>query len=336
VIPPTAMGSPIPGLTKTVTTPMATSSPTSGPKETVIAPTSNQTTGSSVPDVPLCPTHDPTKWHSLWDTARGCHYDHEHGALPFTSEVAAAFPGFDLRGMLCGVEIGHCVPSGPTEHSHKHGGFKWNVQLKHPEGCAGHEGATIGVDGSVIQYHGFGNYAIELEASVHSVVALLRQCSTGSPNDYGYVYVSQHVSYGEVASPYQGDLLPYPYYSVPAYDPAFGQYLTVGCIGEKLTVKEVTAAITLTRPEPITQTPIGAVNQRAQERDLSTRLCSRFSGDCEILTRCSIGETRATHTHSSGYAVLMALHTSRLDVNTITPPHRCMKFKGQSRLHGIT
>ncbi|HZJ25222.1 MAG TPA: hypothetical protein VFD54_18025 [Anaerolineales bacterium] len=235
VIPPTAMGSPIPGLTKTVTTPMATSSPTSGPKETVIAPTSNQTTGSSVPDVPLCPTHDPTKWHSLWDTARGCHYDHEHGALPFTSEVAAAFPGFDLRGMLCGVEIGHCVPSGPTEHSHKHGGFKWNVQLKHPEGCAGHEGATIGVDGSVIQYHGFGNYAIELEASVHSVVALLRQCSTGSPNDYGYVYVSQHVSYGEVASPYQGDLLPYPYYSVPAYDPAFGQYLTVGCIGEKLT-----------------------------------------------------------------------------------------------------
>jgi hypothetical protein len=46
--------------------------------------------------------------------------------------------------------------------------------------------------------------------------------------------MSQHVSYGEVVSPYQGDLLMYPYYSVPVYDPAFGPYLTVGCIGEKL------------------------------------------------------------------------------------------------------
>jgi hypothetical protein len=165
---------------------------------------------------------------------RGCHYDHEHGTNPFTAEVAAAFPGFDLRALLCGLEIGHCVPSGPTEHSHKHGGFKWNVQLRHPEGCTGFEGAPIGVNGSVVQIHGFGNYAIELEASVHSAIALLRQCSTGSPNDYGYLYVSQHVSYGEVASPYQGDLLMYPYYSVPHYDPAFGQYLTVGCIGQKL------------------------------------------------------------------------------------------------------
>src|SRR5215207_8538864 len=84
------------------------------------------------------------------------------------------------------------------------------------------------------------------------------------------------------------------------------------------------------------QTPIGAVNQLAQERDLSAPLWSRFSGDCEIPTRCLIGETRATHTHSSGYAALMALHMFRLDVNTTTPPRRCMKFKGRSRLHGIT
>jgi hypothetical protein len=245
-IKPTAIGSPIPGPIKTVIAPTAKGSPIPGPiktliapAETVIAPTSTRTTGTTgagapYSEAPLCPTHDHTRWHGLWDYRLGCHYDHEHGTFPVTSEVAAAFPGFDLRAMLCSVEIGHCVPSGPTEHTHKHGGFKWNVQLRHPEGCAGHEGATIGVDGSVIQYHGFGNYAIELEASVHSVVALLRQCSTGNPNDYGYVFVSQHVSYGEIASPYQGDLLMYPYYSVPAYDPAFGQYLTVGCIGEKL------------------------------------------------------------------------------------------------------
>ncbi|HJS19133.1 MAG TPA: hypothetical protein VJ785_10300 [Anaerolineales bacterium] len=239
VIAPTATSSSMPGPHHTVSAPMTTSLPVPGLTQTGIAVTATRTTGTTGPgapraDAPLCPSHDPAKWHGLWDSARGCHYDHEHGTYPFTSEVAAAFPGFDLRALMCGLEIGHCIPSGPTEHSHKHGGFKWNVQLSHPQDCAGHEGATMGVDGSVIQIHGFGNYAVELEASVHSVVGLLRQCTTSNPNDYGYVFVSQHVSYGEVASPYQGDLLMYPYYSVPAYDPAFGPYLTVGCIGEKL------------------------------------------------------------------------------------------------------
>jgi hypothetical protein len=37
-----------------------------------------------------------------------------------------------------------------------------------------------------------------------------------------------------VVSPYQGDLLSYPYYSVPPYDTPRGPYLTVGCIGQKL------------------------------------------------------------------------------------------------------
>ena len=246
--------SPIPGLTKTVIAPGVTSSPDPYVTKTMIAPvvtlspmpvpndtrsTPTQSTGTTGPgapfaDAPLCPTHDPTKWHGLWDGERGCHYDHEHGSSPFTAEVAATFPNFDLRALLCGVEIGHCVPSGPTEHSHKHGGFKWNVQLRHPEGCTGFEGAPTGVDGSVIQVHGFGNYAIELEASVHSVVALLRQCSPGNPNDYGYVFVSQHVSYGQVISPYQGDLLSYPYYTVPPYDTPRGPYLSVDCIGQKL------------------------------------------------------------------------------------------------------
>jgi hypothetical protein len=238
-IKPTPAGLPTKGPVKTVIAPTARSSPTPGSPATVIAPTSTRTTGTSgagaaFPEAPLCPSHDPMKWHGLWDSARGCHYDHEHGTLPFTAEVAAAFPGFDLRALMCGFEIGNCIPSGPTEHSHKHGGFKWNVQLRHPEGCLGFEGAPIGVDGSVIQIHGFGNYAIELEASVHSVVALLRQCSTGNPNDYGYVFVSQHVSYGQVISPYQGDLLQYPYYAVPQYDTPRGPYLSVDCVGQKV------------------------------------------------------------------------------------------------------
>lgn len=240
---PITTSSPVAVLTKTMIAPTTTSSPIPGPQTTIIAPThtmaaptATQTTGPGAPraDAPLCPSHDPTKWHGLWDSARGCHYDHEHGTVPFTQEVAAAFPGFDLRTLLCGIEVGTCVPSGPTEQSHKHGGFKWNVQLKHPEGCAGFEDATVGVDGSVIQVHGFGNYAVELEASVHSVVALLRQCTTSSPNDYGYVFVSQHVSYGQIISPYQGDLMVYPYYTVPPFDTPRGPYLSMDCIGQKL------------------------------------------------------------------------------------------------------
>ena len=238
-IKPTAMSSPIPGPMKTVIAPMATSSPIPGTKPTVIVSPTIQVTGprpdgGPYPDAPLCPTHDPTKWHGLWDSARGCHYDHEHGTLPFTPDVAAMFPDFDLRALLCGMEVGNCIPSGPTEHTHKHGGFKWNVQLSHPEGCAGFEDASIGVNGSVIEFHGFGNFAMELEATFHSAIALLRQCTTANPNDYGYVFLDQDVSYGEVVSPYQGDLMIYPYYSVPSYDPSFGPYLTVGCIGEKL------------------------------------------------------------------------------------------------------
>jgi hypothetical protein len=190
------------------------------------------------PEAPLCPdtglNHNVNLFHTLWDASRGCHYDHEHGQNPFTAEVAAAFPGFDLQALMGGVQIGHTNFSGPTENTAKHGGFKWNVQLQHPEGCKGFEGATNGVNGSAIQIHGFGNYAIELEATVHSSNALFRQCNEANPGDYGYVYVVQHVSYGEIVSPYQGDLLTYPYYISPTWDPLRGMYLSVGCIGEKL------------------------------------------------------------------------------------------------------
>src|SRR5687768_16833524 len=114
------------------------------------------------PDAPLCPdsgeAHDNNLFHTLWDGARGCHYDHEHGQYPFTPEVAAAFPGFDLPALLGPgrAGVGHTNPSSPMENTHKHGGFKWNVQLEHAEGCDPFEGSTLGVDGSVIQYHGFG------------------------------------------------------------------------------------------------------------------------------------------------------------------------------------
>ena len=210
---------------------------------TQLSLTSNQPSTSATglmtimpyPEAPLCPdtgeAHDPSLFHTLWDEERGCHYDHEHGQNPFRPEVTAVFSGFDLKALLGGVEIGHTNPSSPMENTHKHGGFKWQVLLAHPNGCAGHEGSPIGVDASVIQYHAFGDYSVEFESRVHSVVALLRQCTTENPTDYGYIYLVQHVDYGQRVSGYQGIVLPYTDEPQPAYDSGAAPYFSIDCIG---------------------------------------------------------------------------------------------------------
>jgi len=160
------------------------------------------------PQASLCEdsgeAHDNSLFHTLWDSARGCHYDHEHGQYPFTPQVTATFPGFDLRALIGGVGVGHTNPSSPMENTHKHGGMKWNVILSHTAGCAGREGVPTGIDAVVIQYHAFGDYSIEFETRIHSAVALIRQCQAGNPTDYGYIFVNQHQDYGQRVAPYQG------------------------------------------------------------------------------------------------------------------------------------
>ena len=186
-------------------------------------------------NAPLCPdsreAHDNSLFHTLWDGARGCHYDHEHGQYPFMPEVAATFPGFDLRTLLGpdSAGVGHTNPSSPMENTHKHGGFKWDVTLSHSTGCAGGEGATVGVDAAVIQYHAFGDYSVEFESRVHSALALMRQCLASNPNDYGYMYVVQYQDYGQRVAPYQGNVLPYPDTPLPAYESGLKPYFTITC-----------------------------------------------------------------------------------------------------------
>jgi hypothetical protein len=166
------------------------------------------------PDAPLCPdtgaAHHPSRFHSLWDNRRGCHYDHEHGKSPFTTEIAALFPGFDLRALLGGVEVGHTNPSSPMENTMKHGGFKWQVGQT-PQGCVGgFEEARYCVAAYAVQFHNFGDYSMELEGRIHSTAALLKVCEPAHPSDCGYMYVVQFQDYGQRVSPYQGDVLPYP------------------------------------------------------------------------------------------------------------------------------
>jgi hypothetical protein len=187
------------------------------------------------PDAPLCPdsgeAHENSLFHTLWDGTRGCHYDHEHGQDPFTPEVAAAFPEFDLRALIGGVGVGHTNPSSPMENTHKHGGFKWDVTLSHSIGCEAGEGYKTGIDAMVIQYHAFGDYSIEFEVRTHSAVGLLRQCQTGNPSDYGYIFANQLQDYGQRVAPYQGGILPYVDTPNPAYESRRAPYFTVSCFG---------------------------------------------------------------------------------------------------------
>lgn len=184
------------------------------------------------PDSPLCTAHSNSTFHTLWNTEEGCHYDHEHGQNPFTSEVNDAFPDFDLFTLLGNVQVGHTNPSSPMENTHKHGGFKWQVDLTTPMGCTvGFEGAQTGVNASVIQYHAFGDASIEMEARVHSAMALLRQCRPTNPTDYGYIYLVQHVDYGQRVTPYQGTIIPYPDTPLPAYQNILAPYFSIDCVG---------------------------------------------------------------------------------------------------------
>jgi hypothetical protein len=190
---------------------------------------------AQTPSDPACSEHNNNTFHTLWNSELGCHYDHEHGKNPFTPEVAVTFPGFDLQALLGNVQIGHTNPSSEMENTHKHGGFKWQVDLTTPQNCAeGFEGAATGVNAAVIQYHAFGDYLIEFESRIHSALALLRACRPTNPTDYGYMYVVQHVDYGQRTSPYQGAVLPYPDTPMPPYAPNLAPYFTLDCFGPGL------------------------------------------------------------------------------------------------------
>lgn len=191
--------------------------------------------GDPYQGAPLCPGHDVHTFHTLWDRANGCHYDHEHGQDPFTAPVVAMFPGFNLYALLGNVGVGHTNLSSPMENDHKHGGFKWQVSLVPyvVEGelpCHGYEGERNGVNAAVIQWHNFGDYSIEMEARVHTAVLLARQCHESNPTDYGYVFINQFQDYGQRVTPYQGNILPYPNSPDPAYPSPRGAYFTVDCV----------------------------------------------------------------------------------------------------------
>jgi len=243
---PTDTDTPVPTATDTET-PTATTTET--PTETLTATPSQTVTPSNTPapvtpfvGAPLCLAHDNNTFHTLWNSALGCHYDHEHGTNPFTPAVAAAFPGFNLFELLCNGEINHCNPSSPMENTHKHGGWKWDVMLNNPHGClSGFENSQWCIKSAVVGYHTFGDYSIEMQARQHSAVFLLKVCNPSSPNDCGIMFVGNLEDYGQRVSPYQTTIIytiaqgctvdnACPINPVPAYAVASGPYFTLDCV----------------------------------------------------------------------------------------------------------
>lgn len=255
----TVTPTPIPSDTPTLApptetlTPTATITPTTIPTEVpsntpaatplpTITPAPTPIPGVAIapyPSAPLCPDwgdlHDTEQFHTIWDSVRGCHFDHEHGTDPYIPAVAAKFPGFNLLALNCGREVNNCSPSSPIENTWdgKHTGFKIDVNLSSYLGCAGFEGAAIGVDAAVIGYHTFGDYSREIIGRNHSAYILARQCKVGSPGDYGYVYVPTLQDYGQRTIPYQGDIMAFPDTPAIAYDPPRGPYISMDCVGQK-------------------------------------------------------------------------------------------------------
>lgn len=214
-------------------TPTSTDTPDVTPSDT-LTPVPTSTPGPVItpyPSAPLCPSHDTSLFHSLWDSERGCHYTHEHGAYPFAF-IATAFPDLDASALLCGYEISHCNPSSEMENTHKHGGHKWQV-THNPNGCVAYgafANATLCVIDAAIQYHAFGDYSAEMPARFHSAVAFLRICPDGQLNDCGSAFISQLVDFGQCVSPYQGDVIPCVSNPSPSYDAARAPYAATDCV----------------------------------------------------------------------------------------------------------
>jgi len=228
-------------LTPTVTpsaTPIVTvTSIVTSTSEATVTPTPNSVV-EPYPEAPLCPDsgllHNYIEFHTIWDSMRGCHYDHEHGTNPFTPEMDAILPG--IESFLGGVQIGSTNPSSPIENVLKHGGEKWDAIISNPHGClAGFEGAEWCVKAAAIQYHNFGNYAVEFNARIHSAEGFLLVCDPANPSDCGTLYTSQLEDYGQRVTPYQGTVLPYPDNFFPEYVSPRGPYFTIDCVYLELT-----------------------------------------------------------------------------------------------------
>jgi hypothetical protein len=195
--------------TATPGSPTATSSPKPILTQTVAA-TPTQITGASAPykGAPECPTHDPTAWHSLWDSKRGCHYDHEHGDDPSLGDAY-----FGKAGSLWGGQtISYPFATSSMENTMKHGGYKYFVRTPqyHPwPPCGTHSETDTSPTGnnciiaSRVEYHIVGGTMDSL-ARYHSFYLELVVCKYPAFTECGIVRTGGHADFANLIAPHYG------------------------------------------------------------------------------------------------------------------------------------
>jgi hypothetical protein len=176
------------------------------PAPTNPAPTATRASGSTAPhaNAPLCPSHDPNQWHGLWDSARGCHYDHEHGDDPALGN--AYFGPLSYAG---GQTISYVWATSHHENTMKHGGYK--ISVRTPEhnpwpGCGfmdNYEGIQPinCIVASRIQYHQVGGTMDSL-ARYHSYYAEYYVCRYPAHTDCGVMRIGGWADFGSLHSPH--------------------------------------------------------------------------------------------------------------------------------------
>jgi len=79
------------------------------------------------PSAPACAFHNDRAFHTLWNAAEGCHYDHHHGDNPHKVDDLFGTSLFDLMG----GEISHpwqTFSAAGNENDLKHAGYFWHVR----------------------------------------------------------------------------------------------------------------------------------------------------------------------------------------------------------------
>lgn len=165
------------GATPTATRPAPSPTAPAGPTPTVVGQP-----GNPYPQAPLCATHDPRAYHTLWDAARGCHYDHHHGDDPHSVDdiFGTAYYGW-AGGSISYPWQTVNSSTGCQENDCKHTGYVWLVRR-------GQECFSQFGDGCVTDFralvHAMSS-AHDSSVRYHSAWVEMRVCGEDAPDVCG-------------------------------------------------------------------------------------------------------------------------------------------------------
>jgi hypothetical protein len=198
------------------------------------------------PNAPACPpaAHNAAKFHTLWNAALGCHYDHEHGE-PFPTWARQVFGNYT---QFTGAEISYPWQT-PSENLLKHEGYKLyhkDLRQGYPyssdyefsaDPCpalSGPQDPTPGGSAKLVRVAAYSlqthnlSHTHEALTRKHSYVAMLLVCDPAT-DQFGTIITGGHADYGQRISPYQGQLVALPDQPQPAYDVKREPYLAHPC-----------------------------------------------------------------------------------------------------------